>query len=354
MSLIERIKSRPVVGNVAGAVFGIIFFLFFIYGIYSAASWVVHRERHKDLYGEESREYRMIGDGVGVATKAGDRTVRTVGTDTRKPLSPWFLWIADKPKEKDSLIVFCDLAGKRGFLNARSGKVTIKGRWAHAWNFSEGLAAVVTEKGRLGFVDPSGQYAIPPEFFFKDNMDFVFKNGFCPVPDGEGRLGIIDRTGKWVIEPSFSQVDTHEEGAWVVQQDELYGLLDKSMKWLYPPIYEQISIQDDRKRLVSVTENGVKQLRTYEGDILIPFGCDYVYALDTDPMEDGDMTPILFVIDGHMGLIDSHTGEVLLPALYDDIDSICGMDAPIVYCKFFEGSTYRVLFDYKKKQFLPL
>ena len=79
---------------------------------------------------------------------------------TDKRLSPKVRWISCVP-ERDSLTVFCDKEGKRGYLNVNTGKVVINGQYNHAWHFSEGLAAVVADNGKVGFINYDNEMVIP-------------------------------------------------------------------------------------------------------------------------------------------------------------------------------------------------
>jgi len=72
--------------------------------------------------------------------------VQVYDRNAEKYVTPKLRWVADIP-ERDSLTVFCDKKGRRGFINVNTGEIVIEGRYRYAWVFSEGLAAVVEPDG---------------------------------------------------------------------------------------------------------------------------------------------------------------------------------------------------------------
>ena len=100
----------------------------------------------------------------------------TYDSVTGKRLSPKLLWISACP-QRDSLTVFCDKHGRRGFLNVNTGKVVIEGQYRHAWHFSEGLAAVVDDNGKVGFINYDNEMVIPAVYEYVPSHDYVFVNG---------------------------------------------------------------------------------------------------------------------------------------------------------------------------------
>lgn len=99
---------------------------------------------------------------------------------------------------------------KRGFMD-KTGKVVIPAQFANAASFSEGLAAVYTDKG-VGYIDLSGKIVIPPQFpcalNFSDGRALV--NGVFNVI--RRKWGYIDKTGKIVIELKFLSAGSFSEG----------------------------------------------------------------------------------------------------------------------------------------------
>jgi hypothetical protein len=176
--------------------------------------------------------------------------------------------------DADQLLYPVLQAGKIGYLD-RSGQVAIGFRDSAYWAvFSEGLAAAELD-GKMGFIDSSGAFAIPPTFDHVDDFheglafavrgaqsgyidqtgDFAirlkdqmwggpFSEGLAWVADttvASSRCGFIDRTGNTVIPLQFAQVgDFHEGRAAAAVQDDsyggmLWGYIDKTGEWVVKP-----------------------------------------------------------------------------------------------------------------------
>ena len=102
-----------------------------------------------------------------------------------------------------------DASGKIGFIN-RTGKLAIPFKSYDAQTvssprqdpnrvgFHRGLAAV-SLKGRWGYIDTFGKYAIAPQF----EDAFSFDSSGMAAVKINGKFGYIDRTGSIIIKPQF-------------------------------------------------------------------------------------------------------------------------------------------------------
>jgi hypothetical protein len=110
------------------------------------------------------------------------------------------------------------VATSNGRYVDRSGKVVIDRGVAGGWDFSEGLAAAMSQNEKLwGYIDTSGKFAITPRFASTE-QDYVwpFRDGMAKI-EVKGKFGYIDHSGKFVIPPRFGAAsDFHEGMAWVV------------------------------------------------------------------------------------------------------------------------------------------
>ena len=164
--------------------------------------------------------------------------------------------------------VYRDFSGLMGYID-KSGKVVIEAKYAEAGPFSGGLARVtldgychrLTPDGgkqgsptsgyptscggapddavdacRVGFIDKTGAFAIPP--IFESARDFV--DGLAPVRF-EGKWGFIDNKGKWAIEPRFDGAQTFHEGLAAVQIGRRWGYIDKDGTQRIPPKYSWVT-----------------------------------------------------------------------------------------------------------------
>src|SRR5450755_3373922 len=85
-----------------------------------------------------------------------------------------------------------------GYID-RSGKLVLKGPFAGASRFSEGLAAVQMKKAeKVGYIDTTGKMVIALQFDLGD----PFSDGYAAVMQ-DHKWGYIDKTGKIVIPFSF-------------------------------------------------------------------------------------------------------------------------------------------------------
>lgn len=104
------------------------------------------------------------------------------------------------------------LNGKYGYID-RSGKMVIPPQFDDAAPFSEGLSAASTGEQR-GYIDRSGQRVI-------DGAKFALARGFFEgraAAKGENdKYGFIDQTGKFVIPPQFFRVGDFSEGLAAVE-----------------------------------------------------------------------------------------------------------------------------------------
>jgi hypothetical protein len=104
------------------------------------------------------------------------------------------------PQEKTyRKLLETEVGGKVGFVDA-SCQFAIPPRYEQTLGFSEGLASVKID-GRWGYIDTLGEFAIPPRF----TGAFPFFEGLASVQsEVSGSWAFIDKSGKVVIAPQFS------------------------------------------------------------------------------------------------------------------------------------------------------
>ena len=113
-------------------------------------------ESHYGRY--EWRDRTLSKDVVVRAYK--NNTVRIWNKSSKEYTTKKLRWVSSDPCEGDSLTVFCDKDGKRGYLNVKTGEIVIPAQYSKAWNFSEGLAAVLGGDDRIGFIDKDNRLVI--------------------------------------------------------------------------------------------------------------------------------------------------------------------------------------------------
>lgn len=100
--------------------------------------------------------------------------------------------------------------GKQGFID-QQGQIVIQPRFARAYRFSDGLAAVQIEAdGLWGFIDTKGKLVIEPKFV----SAAPFSGGMAQVKLGSftSRWGYIDKSGTVVIQPQYDCADDFHNG----------------------------------------------------------------------------------------------------------------------------------------------
>lgn len=244
------------------------------------------------------------------------------------------------PADGDSLTVFFR-KGLRGYLNVNTGKVVIPEQYCHAWVFSEGLAAVVNESGKICFINKDNEIVLSfnntynPEY----TVDYLFHGGLSMMTDNESKCGLIDKSGNWVVEAEFDYLGIPHHGKYrIAKLNGKYGVLDENLSIVFPIVYDCIEIADEESDGALLTKDGIKQQVAFDGTIIQPFvfdgASDLYYTKSINPvvLSDGDGNSSLqtevtilsdylrYWIDGSCGVIHRTTGEVIIPALYDDID----------------------------------
>lgn len=252
---------------------------------------------------------------------------------TDRRLSPKVRWISSVP-ERDSLTVFCDKDGKRGFLNVNTGRIVIEGQYEHAWHFSEGLAAVVADNGKVGFINYDNEMVIPPVYDHIACYDYLFTEGICVVPDAKtDLLGAIDVHGNLRLPIEYDRIyKAYSESTWYLWKDGKWGLADEELNIIFEPIYDDIDVCAPECNAY-LTLDGVKQLVSFDGEVILPFVIDetwplrYVATYHEDAADEYELHPYLVgvMVDfscQSQGVMDSRTGKMVIPAVYSSISMI--------------------------------
>jgi len=109
-----------------------------------------------------------------------------------------------------------------GYANEK-GEVIIDPEFQMAYPFSEGLAAVQNNDGKLGYINTKGDYVIEPKF----HRAGLFSDGLAPVMNEDNLWGYIDKKGEYVIKPQYIQAEKFVDGIAVVKDDSGYFCINK-------------------------------------------------------------------------------------------------------------------------------
>ena len=246
------------------------------------------------------------------------------------------------PGNGDSIAVFRKDNERYGYLNINTGKVIIPARLKFATVFSNDIAAIVPENDdRIHFINKTFKDTIGTTFYFNSWRPYEFtKSGFCIVSDGEyNSVGVIDSKGNWVIAPMYSSIEEYDDAPYyeITTEESKYGVLDSCFRWTVEPTYEYITQTEDCTALYAVDSNG-QEMISYDGEVIIPFlignARDLTYDISMKN-HSGEYTDTPIISDkvcsfqvihrtgGYKyGLMDKHTGRVILPARYDGIELV--------------------------------
>jgi len=117
------------------------------------------------------------------------------------------------------------IGAKWGFVN-RLGKMVFAPQFDAVQSFHEGLAAVKVA-GQWRFINKAG------DVFMEPNpgtwgVSFVgsFHDGLAQIHARDGKVGFIDKSGVWVIPPSFEEARDFSDGLAAVKTDGKWGYID--------------------------------------------------------------------------------------------------------------------------------
>ena len=260
-----------------------------------------------------------------------NNTVRVWNKSTKEYTTKRLRWVSGDPCEGDSLTVFCDKDGMRGYINVKTGQIVIPAQYSKAWNFSEGLAAVLGGDGSIGFIDRNNNLVIDYIIPFEKEEDYIFKGGYCRAMYYEGdieRCALIRKDGSLALDWSHNYIGIpNEDGYRIVGNETGRWLIDAELNRVFPDVYDEMSFADGIEG-VYTTKNHVKQLRSYDGTVVEPFVVDAVRrisygvlnetGIDKDYVMDLDV--MVYLVDCWEGLMDARTGSIITPACYWSID----------------------------------
>lgn len=289
-----------------------------------------HSWEFRNRYGSESVDtfYPVNSTAFMIERKWGEY-YRTVGIVTGKKLTPKLQYIYNG-FVSDTLTVFEDKQGKRGYLNAYTGEIAIPAQFEHAWIFSEGVGAVV-KNGQLGFIDHQGNWAIQPRFrYVGENVEYVFRNGLCTVKDSCGIFGLIDHEGNYVLAPEYTMIRCVRDGYRLVQKNGMDGLYcDSTRQMALECIYDNIAMNDEGIILV---REGRKWMVAHDlKTVVYPFLFDsqdtFTVFLDEEDeygnRKHYEYQPIgYYRMNGRVGLLNRQTGRPITPAIYYGIEYV--------------------------------
>ena len=117
-----------------------------------------------------------------------------------------------------------DEKGKYGFVD-ETGNVAIPCRWKDIRFFNEGLAAVMDDNEKWGFIDETGEVVIPCQW----KETWMFREDLAVVKDDKGKYGYIDKSGQVVLPCQWNDAYPFCDGLAAVENNNIrFGYINKS------------------------------------------------------------------------------------------------------------------------------
>lgn len=254
-----------------------------------------------------------------------DYTRRVYDKQRKRYLSKSLNWVSTGVTP-DSLVVFCTMDEKRGYLHAGTGEVVIAPQFQHAWNFSEGKAAVY-QNGQLYFINKQGQKifdaVFTPGSHSITRLGFAFHDNLCVMCDSANNCGIIDTLGNWVIEPIYDCIwNTDKFGHRTYQNNGKWGLLTHRGDIFMEAVYDDEVVTDSEGRM-KLIKDGIMWQIDQSGRVVEPFLCtgmqDVYY--ETEEVESMLSPYKIYSINYNDGIVDAK-GRVVIPAIYYQVKQV--------------------------------
>jgi hypothetical protein len=170
-------------------------------------------------------EIRQLGGSVGDEDFSGIRTITSTASSITLAL----------PELRDTA----------------SGVIDISGRWIEplgAWPFrpfdKDDPSIRWVQRDKLwGLVRADGSWLVEPKFAQTDSL----RDGVVRVTLN-GKVGFIDRTGNFAIPPTFDKASRFEPGFGraSAERDGVVGVIDKAGAWVFQTNYQQVRLAVDR------------------------------------------------------------------------------------------------------------
>ncbi|AZN41085.1 WG repeat-containing protein [Paenibacillus albus] len=201
---------------------------------------------------------------------------------------------------------------KWGYINS-NGRMEIPVRFDDANDFQKNGLAVVTEKGRTGLINASGQYVVQPIY---DSI-YPFSEKRAAVIDKEG-FHMINESGQVLTKRAYPYIADMRGGRslFYITKDHadgssqsLYGYLDANGNEVIPAQYEDATDFTSGRAVVKIKEN-VYALINSSGKRLATYPFAYV-----GPYGDG-MLSFQRELSGKYGYIDEGGKIIIQPTYY--------------------------------------
>lgn len=165
--------------------------------------------------------------------------------------------------------------GAHGFLTANSLGHCGEGLFAF-YERTQDEDWMIYAEGK-GYMNPVGQTVI--DLSGRGYIDlYPFSEGLAAVKDQEGKIGFIDRSGALRIPCVFDGVISFAGGLSAVQKDGKWGYIDHTGTVVIPMIYD--NAYGAGNGLASVVKDGKCGLVDYNNNVVVPFEYDDISSYE--------------------------------------------------------------------------
>lgn len=134
----------------------------------------------------------------------------------------------------EGLAAYLSNEGRWGFMNT-SGESVITPAYRSVGKMSEGLVWFKNNSHNVGFIDKKGNEVIKPIY----QTAFDFSDGLALVENEDGKWLYVDREGREMIPSKADKLKSFKDGLAVASLNEQYGFIDKTGSWAISPKYEE-------------------------------------------------------------------------------------------------------------------
>lgn len=294
-----------------------------LFGVVCLGAWGWEKiSNHFEHYTDE-----ILSSYVSVEYYPYRHTYRLYDNEAEKFLTPHYDGI-NTSSNKELVAFQKDL--RYGFLDPETGEVVIEPQYSYAECFDEGIAPVVIDNKRVIFINRHNEKAFEGEFDYSYSVLPGYEKIGWKLRNDDSMVGIIDRNGAWVIKPEYQDIDCSLMAGFLgVMQNDKWGVLNAAGELHYPIAYDNILANEDRDGFILQNE-GLCREEDMNHHIVRPFIYDVAKELsyktnnEYDSDEEVSCGELLsdfasFSINDKQGVFNRMTGEVVLPALYDNI-----------------------------------
>ena len=155
-----------------------------------------------------------------------------------------------------------DANRRYGYVDT-SGNLVIPYKYDHAYEFSEGLAAVRDENNGFGYINPKGETVIPHQYLngcsFHEGIAIAVRNAT------DENILFLDTSGNALPIGNYSNASDCHNGTIAVKKNDRWGIIDKKGNIIIDIVYDK-TFPFDSNGITSVKLNGKTFEITRDGE----------------------------------------------------------------------------------------